>query len=340
MVKNMNKWVDDLITTRNKKAFPLLSFPAIQIINTTVDKMVTDSDLQVKGMEVIAERCPTEAVVTIMDLSVEAEAFGSKTIFTPEEVPNIIEPIIRDEQDAKKINIPEVGQGRTGIYVNTINKVTKVIKDRPIFAGSIGPFSLAGRMIGITKIMLDCYEEPEFVELVLKKVTQFIIKYITALKSAGANGVIVAEPVSGLLSPTLMENMALPFMKEIIKKTQTDEFLVIYHNCGNAVSKMTDIIAGIGAGGYHFGNSVDMKEMLEKMPDNVLVMGNIDPAKVFYDGTPDIVAAETRKVISECCSHQNFIISSGCDIPPMTPWKNIEAFFKTVAEYTALKATR
>ncbi len=28
--------------------------------------------------------------------------------------------------------------------------------------------------------------------------------------------------------------------------------------------------------------------------------------------------------------YPNFLISSGCDIPPITPWENIDAFFAAV----------
>lgn len=34
-----------------------------------------------------------------------------------------------------------------------------------------------------------------------------------------------------------------------------------------------------------------------------------------------------------CCGYKNFVISSGCDIPPATPWENIDAFFEAVNEF-------
>ena len=73
--------------------------------------------------------------------------------------------------------------------------------------------------------------------------------------------------------------------------------------------------------------------MLEKFPENVLVMGNIDPAGVLRMGTPDLVYEKTLELLNECKDYKNFIVSSGCDIPPMTPWENIEAFFKAVSDF-------
>ena len=37
--------------------------------------------------------------------------------------------------------------------------------------------------------------------------------------------------------------------------------------------------------------------------------------------------------MEKCCSHKNFVISSGCDIPPLSSWDNIDAFFNAVDEF-------
>ena len=53
----------------------------------------------------------------------------------------------------------------------------------------------------MTEIMILCYEEPELVETVLEKATEFLVAYAKAFKEAGANGICLAEPAAGLLSP-------------------------------------------------------------------------------------------------------------------------------------------
>ena len=63
------------------------------------------------------------------------------------------------------------------------------------------------------------------------------------------------------------------------------------------------------------------------------VMGNVAPAEVLRNGTPADVRAATLAVMEECSAHANFVVSSGCDIPPATPWENIDAFFAAVDEF-------
>ena len=62
-------------------------------------------------------------------------------------------------------------------------------------------------------------------------------------------------------------------------------------------------------------------------------MGNVDPAGVLRMGTPDLVREKTLELLKSCSNYENFVVSSGCDIPPMTPWENLDAFFGTVKEY-------
>jgi uroporphyrinogen decarboxylase len=143
----------------------------------------------------------------------------------------------------------------------------------------------------------------------------------------------MAEPVAGLLSPSLEEEFAAPYVKEIIDAVQADDFAVIYHNCGDNTPLMIPSLISLGAAAYHFGNSIDLRVMLDAFPKDVPVMGNVDPAGVLRQGTPDGVRAETLRIMSECSAYPNFVISSGCDIPPATPWENIEAFFAAVEEY-------
>ena len=64
-------------------------------------------------------------------------------------------------------------------------------------------------------------------------------------------------------------------------------------------------------------------------------MGNVDPAGEFCNGTPESVRRATLDVMKKICSHPNFVISSGCDIPPMSSWDNIDAFFAAVDEFYA-----
>lgn len=329
-------WLKQQLTPGYKRSMPVLSFPAITLMDISVNNLVSDSDLQAKGMKMIADRCPTSASVSMMDLSVEAEAFGAQIRIPSDEVPTVVGRLIETEEDADNLKVPSVHSGRTNLYINAIAKVVKMITDRPVFAGVIGPFSLAGRLMDMTEIMVNCYEEPDMVHKTLEKTAQFITRYIEEYKKVGANGVVMAEPASGLLSPELCEEFSSQYVKKIADKVKSDDFVFVYHNCGNTIP-LKDTLLNIGADGYHLGNAVDIEEMLKIMPDDILIMGNIDPANCFRLGSPEKMKERTTALLERCSKYPNFSISSGCDIPPLSPWKNIDAFFQAIEEFYGRK---
>ena len=331
---NMKQWVADLIGNHPKKPMPILSFPSVSLLGVGVRELISDSTLQARGMQAVAENTPAAASVSFMDLSVEAECFGATVTITDDEVPTVKEPILEDVEGAETLVVPVVGSGRTGIYLDAIKKAKKLITDRPVFAGMIGPFSLAARLFDLSEIMMACYDDPDMVHLVLEKCTQFLTAYAKAYCEAGADGIVMAEPVAGLLSPSLEEEFSAPYVKQIVDAVQNDDFIVIYHNCGNNVPKMLSSILSTGAAAYHFGNAVDLeKDILKKVPANVVVMGNIDPVGVLRMGTPESVREATTALLEKCSMYPNFVLSSGCDMPPKTPWENINAFFAAAKDF-------
>lgn len=335
MKRNMKQWVAEQIQAPVKKPMPVLSFPAIQLMGITVKDLISDSALQAEGMKKVAERTDAAASVSLMDLSVEAECFGSKIRFSDDEVPTVTGSIIATEEEAEAMEVPAVGAGRTQIYIDAIKKAMGLITDRPVFAGVIGPFSLAGRLMDVTEAMIYCYEEPDMVHTVLEKVTAFIINYCNAYKAVGANGVVMAEPLGGLLSPALAEEFSSDYVKKIVDAVQDDAFIVVYHNCGNNTIQMIDSILSTGAPALHFGNAISMADMMPHIPSHVLAMGNVDPAGEIRNGTPESIRKATREIMDACSQYSNFAISTGCDIPPMSSWENIDAFFAAVREFYA-----
>lgn len=327
MKRNMKQWVADMIAAPIKKPLPILAFPSVQLMGISVKELISDAAKQAEGMKRIADRVEASAAVSLMDLSVEAEAFGASIRVFENEVPTVVGAIVTEMEKAEALNIPAIGTARTGIYIDAIRRASELITDRPVLAGVIGPYSLAGRLLDVSEIMIWCYDDPDLVHTVMEKTTAFLIDYINAYKAAGANGVMMAEPLTGMLSPALAKEFSTPYVKQIIEAVQDDEFIVIYHNCGDNVLYMAEDLISCGAMGYHFGNAIRLADMLPFFPKDCLLMGNVDPAAEICNGTPESVKKSVEKVMSECGHAANFCLSTGCDVPPMSPWENIDAFF-------------
>ena len=335
MSRNMTAWFSQMISAKTKKALPILSFPGTQLIGASVAKIISDSDLQSQCIQRVANRCDTAASVSLMDLSVEAEAFGAGIRVPDDEVPTVIRPAVTDAASVQALAIPKVGDGRTGLYVESARKAKALITDRPMLAGAIGPFSLSGRLMDMTEIMINCIDEPDLVHALLEKTTTFLIEYVAAFKKAGLDGFVMAEPAAGLLSPEINAEFSTPYVKRIIASAQDNDFAAVYHNCGNTIPLLPSILEN-GARAIHLGNAIKLADALPLAPSDKVVMGNIDPAGQFRNGTPESISAATTQLLQDLGpKHPNFVISSGCDIPPLAPWANIDAFFAAVQKYYA-----
>ncbi|MBQ8719768.1 MAG: uroporphyrinogen decarboxylase family protein [Clostridia bacterium] len=317
-----------------ERTLPILSFPVTSLLGITVEELISSAKTQALGMKTMSEHCHMGAVLNMMDLSVESECFGAKIRFEENDVPTVAEGIIDSIEDAESIVVPSVNTARAPIYVEGVRLAKEQIKDLPVFCGALGPYSLAGRLFDMSELMMECYDSPDEVKILLSKATEFIKAYILEYKAAGADGVILAEPAAGLLSPSLAAEFSAPFVKEIIDAVSDDDFIFCYHNCGGAVVDMADSIAALGADIYHFGNAINLADIIDKMPKDSIVMGNLNPL-MFRDATPDEIRAELDRIYNECSGHDNFMISSGCDVPHTAKWENIDAYFNKVKELYA-----
>lgn len=330
---SFREWKKELMQDE-VKGMLVLSFPCVQLMDISVKELLESASMQAKGMLKVAQELPKQsALVSMMDLSLEAHAFGSNVEVYDDEVPAVIGSIVNSMEDAEALKIPELSDGRCQIYIDAIGEVMKTNPDRPVFAGVIGPYSLAGRLMDVTEIMIQCMMDPDYVKLVLRKATDFLKKYIKAYKEVGANGVVMAEPLAGLLSPDMLEEFSSVYIKEIVDELQDDSFAIIYHNCGPSVVSCVDEILETGCSAYHFGNAITLKDILEKVDHDTLVMGNLDPVAYFRNGSVENMDQGVKALMEECGSYKNFVISSGCDIPPMSKWDNIRQFFTSVEKY-------
>jgi uroporphyrinogen decarboxylase len=329
---NMKKWMYHIIHSTEIKALPVMTYPGLNMTGRTINEVISKGEYQYECMKALSEKYPSIASVTVMDLSVEAEAFGSPVKYAENEVPSVSARIVEDEAAIKALRVPKVGEGRTSVYIRAAGLSAGKILDRPTFGGSIGPFSLAGRLFDMTEIMIGLMLEPEMVHTLLEKCTEFLIEYARAFKAAGANGIVIAEPASGLLSPADCTTFSSDYIKRIVDAVQDDYFMVILHNCGNTRNLVPSLLS-TGAAGFHFGNAVDMRDIMPQIPWGRIAFGNIDPAGTFKNGSVEKMKEKTWELLHNTANYKNFVLSSGCDVPPGTPVENIDAFYDTLSEF-------
>ena len=334
MKTNMTAWMAQVISQRQAVALPIMTHPGIERNGHTVRQAVSDGTVHCKAVTTLNSLYDSVAAATIMDLTVEAEAFGASVVFSDIAVPAVTGRLVSSADDIARLQVPSLERGRIKAYLKADLLAAQAINDRPVLAGCIGPFSLAGRLYDLSDVMVLIYEQPDAAHLLLQKCTDFIAKYCQAIKATGANGVVMAEPASGLLSNDDCLLFSSQYVRQIVSRVQDDWFAVVLHNCGNT-GHCTRAMVATGAAAYHFGNKCRMEEVISEVPPTALAMGNIDPVAVFKDGTPQLMKQTVTRLLDQMAGYPNFVLSSGCDTPPLTPQANIDAFFDALHEWNA-----
>jgi uroporphyrinogen decarboxylase len=328
MIRSLSQQV---LNASHRLAMPILTYPGAPLRHATVREMVTSASVQADVQAALCERYGMTVVLSAMDLSVESQAFGCEIKMSDHEIPTVIGRHVTTREAAEKLAIPQPGDGRTGVYLETVSKLAH-FPGRPwVLAGMIGPFSLAGRLFGVSEALGLTLEDPDLTKVLLEKCTCFLIAYAQAFKKAGADGVIMAEPTAGLLSPRGMEKFSSRYIRKIVTATADPQFTIIVHNCAAKALHLPALLAA-GASAYHFGAPMDIATALAQVPKDILIAGNLDPAAIFLRSQPAEIHAAVSALLVSTRAHPNFILSSGCDVPPGTPLANIDAFFKAAAQ--------
>ena len=118
-------------------------------------------------------------------------------------------------------------------------------------------------------------------------------------------------------------------IKTIAAAVADERFAIILHNCAAKLLHLPTILK-TGLKSFHFGAPMDIVAALEKVPPDVVLCGNLDPAGVFCQLPPDEITKRASQLLAATASHRNYVLSSGCDVPPNAPLANLDAFFSAV----------
>lgn len=321
-----NRLFELALTRPGPLVMPLMTYPGAQLAGVSVRDMVTRPEAQVAAITALHERYRTPVVLTAMDLSVEAEAWGCPVGWSEHEVPTVLGPCVRRRDAVEALEPPPPGAGRTEVYLEVVRQLRRLPRHPAVLGCMIGPFSLAARLFGVSELLALTLADPDRTHPLVSRAADFLTRYAAAFRDTGADAVIVAEPTAGLLSPTAMQAFSSAYLARMRAAVEQPGFHLWLHNCAARLVHLPAVLTS-GARMLHFGAPMDLPAALGQVPDSILVAGNLDPAAVFVRSRPEEVARTVRRLLAAVAGQRHFILSSGCDLPPQTPLENLDAFF-------------
>ena len=297
---------------------PILGYPALIPLNQTTSISLLEPEKHAKVVEYIAKEYCTDALLPLLDLTVEAEVLGAEVEYREIDAPQINKTIDIGEVREKKLN------GRIPIMTKTVKAIKKISNNLPVGFYVTGPFTVAGQLIGITNLLKSILTNPKSLLLLLDTVVNTSIRYTKQLKDAGTDFIVIAEPTSSLISVSQFREFSKPYLRKL---TKTVEAEIVLHICGRSRHLLTDMIE-TGAAGISIDQNIPLLDAVSIAPKDILVFGNYPPVNLMMED-PATIKTNVLNMLSPVRDRKNVVSSTGCDIPSKTPSENIMVFVET-----------
>ncbi|MFA5385137.1 MAG: uroporphyrinogen decarboxylase family protein, partial [Eubacteriales bacterium] len=193
--------------------------------------------------------------------------------------------------------------------------------DKPLAISLQGPFTLASELMGVMDLVRAIIRNPQYVTDLLNYTTEVVLTYALAAVQAGVKFLCISEPTAVLLSPPRFNQLVSDNLRKIFASIDAWKIL---HVCGDTTFLMPQLI-NCGAEGLSLDQVVDLPGVAPRIPDEVVIIGNIDPLNVLAELTPAEIREKTLELLFNMKDYPNFIVSFGCDCLPDTPVKNLKA---------------
>jgi uroporphyrinogen-III decarboxylase len=255
-----------------------------------------------------------DAVGLISDPYRETSAFGAKVTFPDEAVPRCMEILVRSREDIAQLRNPDVYKGeRTLDRIRAGEALRKELgPDVPIIGWVEGPLAESCDLAGVNEVLLNIFMEPDFVKMLIDKSMVTARDFARAQVKAGCDIIGVGDAICSQVS-------AEKFIQSLGAKVKL-------HICGN-ISHLLEDIRELKPDIVDIDWMVGMDEAHEKLGNNIVRCGNLDPVAVIQDKDPAEIERETEQ-LCEKEAGRPFILSGGCEVTVNTPDAHLKAMRK------------
>ncbi len=308
---------------------PITMMFAADRLGAPYRRYATDYQTLVEAQIRVAEEFDFDYVSCISDPARETADCGGAIQYYDDQPPAIDESraLLADKTSLAKMKVPDpLGGGRMHDRVKAAALFKQRVGADKLIEGWIeGPCALAADLRGINTLMLDFFDDPEFVRDLFTFAVEVALVFAKAQAQAGADIIGVGDAAASLAGPRFYDEYVFPAERQLIDGLHDLGTRVRLHICGNT----RPILKGMGKLNCAIVDldwMVPMDQARQEMGEGQVLLGNMDPVRVLRNGTPEAVTAavaENHRQVGE-----RYIVGAGCEVPRDTPTENLRAMTK------------
>ena len=287
------------------------------------------------------EKYGYDGCVIDVDDATLAEACGAKVIFRERDVASVDEhhPVLESLEQIDELKLPEpMHDGRLCEWLETSSRLMDMVGDHVFVMGRAdqGPFDLLALLRGAQEFMIDLLTEDEdVIRHALDWAAEAHIRFARAQLAAGVHATSMGDSYAGpnLVSPDIYRRLALPAEKKVVDALKDLPGAYSIHICGDT-SMIVGDMGKTGAKILEVDWKVDMGRARTLVPEDTVLMVNINPSDPMCLGTPGDVHAKAKEII-DTTRGRGLILSSGCALSENIKPENLQAMVDAAGCYGA-----
>jgi uroporphyrinogen decarboxylase len=209
--------------------------------------------------------------------------------------------------------------------VEELNKIADRYGDKALIRAFLPPFDVFGQpgcwqdaacMVGIEKLIMVSFDDPEWVRELLKILLERKRVYVRSLKGAKYDILELGggDASTTVISPDIFDRFVAPYDTELIRESHEAGQRIVYHTCGGMMPILENITAMNPDAMETFtpeamGGDTDIAEAKRRIGDKVCMIGGFDQFHFFKDTTPEAVKDEVRRCFDAAGTGGGFILS-------------------------------
>jgi MtaA/CmuA family methyltransferase len=323
--------------------YPIVASFAGTLDGLSIEEYCTNPQRAIVAMMNYYERYEPDVVLAYNDLAKEAEAFGCRVKYSDYVVPSIDQHVLQeDKADLAKLAMPD--PYKTGRLPGFLEQCEALVKAKPptaIGAVAVGPWTIAMLLRNPETMLLDTFEDPQFIHDVMGVATEFCKAWGDAIVKTGI-GLSFSEPTASisLISPDNYRDFVAPYHKQLVDHFKARKVGVTTHICGTTYPIFEDLIGcGFTTVSFDLDQQADpalhvdqLTRFMEVARGRAVAIGNVDATK-FEKTSREMMYADVKRCVDAAARHSGFILSTSCEIPPKSDPEIVKWFMDAAHEY-------
>ena len=211
-------------------------------------------------------------------------------------------------------------RGKIQELLKAVRLIKKELGDEvPIVAGIVGPFTVAGFLVGLVPLLKASFKTPQNIPPFLSMAEKAGTALANALIDAGAD-IISCEDMTAspeMIAPNTYKDFELEYQRRQFDAISVPKIL---HICGK-VDRIVKWMGQTGADILSIEPKASCKIAREQCGPDIIIMGGIDTATTLFMKEAETVKEVCEKSIADGIQ----ILAPGCAVSPGTPIENLLA---------------